>query len=99
MPSPLFPAVDHSEYKRSLYLECWNKLRMWEMTEWDRWASMAGCHLGGAGALIELNRPTAAGGLAAVGSSVDAQAVPLVLISPNPAASLLRPRTCGSVVT
>lgn len=28
--------VDHSEYKRSLYLECWNKLRMWEMTEWDR---------------------------------------------------------------
>lgn len=29
-------AVDHSEYKRTLYLECWNKLRMWEMTEWDR---------------------------------------------------------------
>ncbi|KAI7845862.1 hypothetical protein COHA_000596 [Chlorella ohadii] len=28
--------VDHSEYKRSLYLECWNKLRMWEMTQYDR---------------------------------------------------------------
>lgn len=29
--------IDHSEYKRSLYLECWNKLRMWEMTQYDRW--------------------------------------------------------------
>lgn len=47
MQSSLFPAVDHSEYKRSLYLECWNKLRMWEMTEWDRWASMAGLPEGG----------------------------------------------------
>ncbi|PSC72665.1 glycosyl transferase isoform B [Micractinium conductrix] len=28
--------VDHREYKRSLYLECWNKLRMWEMVEYDR---------------------------------------------------------------
>lgn len=28
--------IDHSEYKRSLYLECWNKLRMWEMTQFDR---------------------------------------------------------------
>ena len=30
------PPVDHSQYKRTLYLECWNKLRMWEMEQFER---------------------------------------------------------------
>lgn len=28
--------VDHRQYVRSLYVECWNKLRMWEWEEYDR---------------------------------------------------------------
>eukprot|EP00887_Chlorella_sp_A99_P002666 scaffold6.g2666.t1 len=30
------PGVDHSQYKRELYLECWSKLRMWQMEEYER---------------------------------------------------------------
>lgn len=37
MATPFKPdGVDHSQYVRALYAECWNKLRMWEWEEFDR---------------------------------------------------------------
>ena len=41
VPRFLPAGVDHSQYVRALYAECWNKLRMWE---WE--ASSADCALG-----------------------------------------------------
>lgn len=36
IPALLPAGVNHGEYKRELYLECWCKLRMWEMVEFNR---------------------------------------------------------------
>lgn len=39
---------DPARYKLQLYAECWTKLRMWELEEWDRWGQEFASSVGSA---------------------------------------------------
>ena len=45
LPLPPLPAGNHNagRYKLQLYAECWTKLRMWELEQYDRWGP-CGCY-------------------------------------------------------